>query len=581
MFGGGGRDRLFGDSGNDYLVGGEGKDELDGGKGDDTFFIQVGTEVDRIKKLEAGDRIDLSEFGFTSADEVIAAFQQDGKHAVLDLGEGDRLILERTKIENLSAAQFIVSDEPSSSQAPYLEGVDAAITTRALLTAGDTAGIKSDGVTPWTMVGAPDGLGAFDNGDGTFTVLMNHELDSAEGVARDHGATGAFVSRLVIDKETLTVVDGSDLVQSVHLYDTGTDRYYNPLTDGDAATLPYAFDRLCSADLAKITAFYNPETGLGYKGRIFLNGEEAGAEGKAFAHFVSGSLAGKSYELPWLGNMAFENVVANPHTGNRTVVAAMDDSSGGQVYFYFGDKKATGNALQKAGFTGGTLFGLKVDEFELTGSEPDGPDPLGEDGTSGVSFVSFGNVSEISGAELQTESEATGISGFLRPEDGAWDTVRENRFYFVTTNTFDAPSRLWAVDFENPSEPEAGGTIRLLLDGSEGQQMLDNLAVTADGKLILQEDPGDNEHLAKVWEYDPESDELTLLAQHDPDHFLSGGSDFLTENEGSSGVIDVTDILGSDGRKAFLLDVQAQYGIPGETVRGGQLLMMYQDVDVI
>ncbi len=26
------------------------------------------------------------------------------------------------------------------------------------------------------MVGIPDGLGAFDNHDGTFTVLMNHEL---------------------------------------------------------------------------------------------------------------------------------------------------------------------------------------------------------------------------------------------------------------------------------------------------------------------------------------------------------------------------------------------------------------------
>ena len=32
------------------------------------------------------------------------------------------------------------------------------------------------------MVGIPDGLGAFDNGDGTFTVLMNHELGNTQGV---------------------------------------------------------------------------------------------------------------------------------------------------------------------------------------------------------------------------------------------------------------------------------------------------------------------------------------------------------------------------------------------------------------
>jgi len=37
------------------------------------------------------------------------------------------------------------------------------------------------------------GLGAFDNGDGTFTVLMNHELGATSGVARAHGGKGAFV----------------------------------------------------------------------------------------------------------------------------------------------------------------------------------------------------------------------------------------------------------------------------------------------------------------------------------------------------------------------------------------------------
>ena len=32
--------------------------------------------------------------------------------------------------------------------------------------------------------------------------------------------------------------------------------------------------------------------------------------GRPFAHIASGSEAGSSYELAWLGNMAYENVVA-------------------------------------------------------------------------------------------------------------------------------------------------------------------------------------------------------------------------------------------------------------------------------
>ncbi len=62
--------------------------------------------------------------------------------------------------------------------------------------------------------------------------------------------------------------------------------------------------------------------------------------------------------------MAYENVVANAHTGNKTVVAMMDDGQNGQVYFYAGDKKATGNAIDQAGLTGGHLFGIHVAELE-------------------------------------------------------------------------------------------------------------------------------------------------------------------------------------------------------------------------
>jgi hypothetical protein len=122
----------------------------------------------------------------------------------------------------------------------------------------------------------------------------------------------------------------------------------------------------------------------------------------------------------------------------------------------------------------------------------------------------------------------------------------------------------------------------MLLDGTEGQQMLDNMTVNKYGKVIMQEDPGGNPHLAKIWEYDPATDTLTQLAQHDPDRFDPaapvGGQPFLTQDEESSGIIDVTDILGSAGQNVYLFDVQAHYAIPGELVQGGQLGLIYQDL---
>jgi hypothetical protein len=65
---------------------------------------------------------------------------------------------------------------PSSSQSPYVVRSQPGVVTKAIFTVGDSVNLKPDGVIPYRMVGIPDGLGAFDNGDGTFTVLMNHEI---------------------------------------------------------------------------------------------------------------------------------------------------------------------------------------------------------------------------------------------------------------------------------------------------------------------------------------------------------------------------------------------------------------------
>src|SRR5262245_18595398 len=104
----------------------------------------------------------------------------------------------------------------------------------------------------------------------------------------------------------------------------------------------------------------------------------------------------------------------------------------------------------------------------------------------------------------------------------------------------------------------------MLLDGTEGQLMFDNITVSQDGKITLCEDPGNADRVAKVWQYDPATASLTELAHHDPARFdpnLNGpgqpGPNFVTKDEESSGVVDICNILGNAGEHTFLIDTQS------------------------
>jgi hypothetical protein len=434
------------------------------------------------------------------------------------------------------------------------------VVTQAILTVGDSVNVKPDGITPYRMVGIPDGLGAFDNGDGTFTLLMNHEIPSGLGAVRAHGAPGAFVSKWIIRTEDLSVLHGEDLIQNVLVWNGSTNQY-------EPATIAQkTFLRFCSADLPALSAFYDSASGLGYNGRMYMNGEESGSEGRAFAHLLDGT----SYELPWLGKFAWENAIANPATGISTVVAGTDDGTGGQVYFYVGTKTTSSNAVEAAGLTHGNLFSIKVNglDTETNSTALNGP--------ATFTAYNFGDISALTGAQLEAASkDANGafrVTSFNRPEDGAWDPNNPHDFYFVTTASFTGKSRLWRMHFNDPANPVAGGTVEILLDGTEGQKMMDNITINARGQIVIQEDPGNQAYIAKIWLYDIATDKLTEVAHHDPDRFAPGAPSFLTHDEESSGVIDASALLGEGW---YLLVQQAHYANDAELVEGGQLLALH------
>jgi hypothetical protein len=131
------------------------------------------------------------------------------------------------------------------------------------------------------------------------------------------------------------------------------------------------------------------------------------------------------------------------------------------------------------------------------------------------------------------------------------------------------------VSFVDVKQPDLGGQIEMLLDGTEGQHMFDNFTIDRYGHVYLQEDIGGNDALGKLWRYDIASDTLTLLAQHNLDLFTPGAAGFLTNDEESSGIIDASDVLGAGW---FLLDVQVHRNISStepELVEMGQFLALY------
>ncbi|MCY2955875.1 MAG: hypothetical protein NT107_02435 [Planctomycetota bacterium] len=494
---------------------------------------------------------------------------------------------------------------PSSSRAPYCVPAGPAHVVRSitsLTTATDLIALTGGtaGAT-YEVGGMTDGMGAYDNGDGTITLLVNHEISNTAGVIRRHGAMGAYVEELIIQKTTLQVLSGQDLIQNI------VDSSANVHSAANANGI--ALHRFCSGDLPAESAFFNATTGLGTQDRIFMNGEESSVTGYCLAHVATGVDKGTSHVLPGFslstngsgltGIGSYENLLACPHPQDKTIVIGNNDGGTGimnnAVAVYIGQKQSVGTVVEKAGLKNGTLLFINVagNAVEIANT------------TTRATNITGGLRFSLSGMSSTT---------FSRPEDGCWNPANPRQFFFVTTDRLDTVtstgpnptmgasgpvqsgmSRLWRLTFDDITNPLLGGTIDLLINGSKNEQkvqMFDNLAVTASGRIYINEDPGNSTYNGKVWCYDVATSTLVPLAKFDPyiwgELAILGGTPGAlaphTNDKETSGILDVSDLFPHSADESILLfsvmDHSSNAALATTaSVQGGQLILMKVAMD--
>lgn len=475
---------------------------------------------------------------------------------------------------------------PTSSRPSYVQPTAAGWTSTALITVGD--GAEQNG---YRLVGLPDGLGAIGGmwspeqrkylrPDLYMTVFMNHEVRTEWGVVRAHGRKGAFVSQWTIELASLRVLRGEDLIRRVMTWNHATGSYQE--TTGSTI-----FDRFCSGDLPKPSAFRHVASGRGTPVRLYLNAEEADINGRVFAHVVSGAQKGTSYELPYLGKAKWENALAHPASGTQTVVMMLEDRSPGQLYLYVGNKQSTGTIIQRAGLQGGKLYAVKV----TNGGPNYGGGAVRIENAGAINgrfaLVDMSAHARASSDVLDARSDQAGATEFARPEDGHWDPSNPRVFYFAVTGTPTQSARLYRLRFDGTAWP-AGGTIELVLDsatltGKDGQKArgFDNLTVSPNGTVMVQEDGGADVYLSKTWKVKPANPSAALqVVRASPTFFSTSGANYLTSSEEMSGIIDVTALVKpaswfQKGRRYYLATIMDHSTEPDpELVQGGQFYLL-------
>jgi Ca2+-binding RTX toxin-like protein len=187
VFGGAGTDSLIGGAGNDKLDGGTGNDTLTGGAGADLFVFgaQANTAdiITDFSTSTAGEKIDLTAFGYTSFSQIKALMTQVGADVQIGLPSSETITLKNVTLASLTFSHF-VGVTSNDGIVTGTAGNDTITTTTYTDTDGDkvTAGndtILALGGNDYVIAGA--GNDSIDGGIGDDTLEGGVGADTIVG----------------------------------------------------------------------------------------------------------------------------------------------------------------------------------------------------------------------------------------------------------------------------------------------------------------------------------------------------------------------------------------------------------------
>lgn len=447
---------------------------------------------------------------------------------------------------------------------------------------------SGDKITSTVVRGIPDGMGAYKNAAGDITLLSVHEIPSYSPLAQLSKSStsqwGVSITEFNYAPKTGRITSAKNFIQDIKYYNYNTGSYGDtPIGGAPAGTtkgLDWNISRFCSATLVQAgnLAFKDGATTYGYEGPVFLSGEEDGDSG--YARGFAFDMDGHGIQLPRMGLASWENLMPNLKPGINTVVMGNEDGSStdSQLFMYVGKKTTTGSFADKAGLTNGDVHVMNIPDIANDNAFRA---KYGKNNPVAVDFKKT-----IWNADIATQQKDHAEKGteMTRVEDGEWDAANPNVFYFITTEsnkdagaTKANPAEpgisrdggaLWRLTFADGQKPELGAKLELLLDGSEAPYLSkpDNMALTANGIVMIQEDPGNNAHVSRIVAFRPSDKKIAVVAEFNKDYFAADAAQFMTIDEESSGIIDVTSMLAKSDDKNTYFFFNAQVHTTGGAI---------------
>lgn len=460
---------------------------------------------------------------------------------------------------------------------PYIVSLTPEYAIQPLLSVGDRVPRSSNPGEQFQLVGIPDGMGLYRQPEsGTYVLYVNHEFGNtvlSEPIVGQPLNRGAIVSTLVLDSEG-RVLTGD------RAYDTVWDENTLVGPAADATNTTPGFARFCSGSLSYKDA--------GFDRPIFLAGEESGGAGTfdGLGGLGVAIFDNELHTLPKFGRFPWENTLAQPKKGTKTVLMGMEDgpaSTDNQLYMYVGtkDRRPGTSPMRRNGLDNGLMYAFVSDtpgmtnEIEFTSGSIEGH------------FEVIANPEDLTDVQLEEASDAIGAFGFIRTEDGAFDPKNPDVFYFVSTGsgTGNQLGRMYKMTM-NATDPTGHAVIELIYNadelaaqGIDSAVSPDNIGASA-SYVMIQEDGTTPSRTrmeqvgreASIWRMLKSDHTMTRIAELNP----TGRDAIDVPTSGtweSSGIIEIPGL----GKDSWVINVQAHSPTTApaaNTVEDGQLLLL-------